>query len=132
LTDLLGGQVQVMFDNLPASIEHIRAGKLRALAVTTEGRSEALPDTPTVADTVKGYEASAWFGVAAPKGTPPAVINLLNKHINEALQDPAILAKLKQMGGILIAGTPDDFGKVIAAETEKWEKVVRFANISVD
>ena len=132
LTDLIGGQVQVMFDNLPASINHIKAGTLRALAVTTEQRSEALPDVPTVADTVKGYEASAWFGVGAPKGTPRPIIERLNKEFNEALKDPVMIAKLKEMGGIFITGTPEDFGKVIAAETEKWEKVVKFANISVE
>lgn len=132
LTDLLGGQVQVMFDNLPASIEHIRAGKLRALAVTTEQRSEALPNVPTVSDTVKGYEASAWFGMSAPKGTPREIVLLLNKHINEALKDPEILAKLKQMGGILIPGTPEDFGKVVQSETDKWEKVVRGANLAIE
>ncbi len=132
LTDLLGGQVHVMFDNLPASIEHIRAGKLRPLAVTTESRSEALPNVPTVADTVKGYEASAWFGVGAPKGTPRAIVELLNREINAAMKDPKLLAQLKQMGGILIAGTPEDFGKVIAAETAKWEKVVKAANLSME
>lgn len=132
LTDLIGGQVQVMFDNLPASINHIKAGTLRALAVTTEQRSEALPDIPTVADTVKGYEASAWFGVGAPKGTPRPIIDLLNKEFNAALKDPVMIGKLKEMGGIFITGTPEDFGKVIAAETEKWEKVVKFANISVE
>lgn len=132
LTDLLGGQVQVMFDNLPASIEHIKAGKLRALAVTTDVRSEALPDVPTVGDTVKGYEASAWFGMSAPKGTPREIINLLNRHINEALKDPEVVAKLKQMGGILMPGTPEDFGKVVAAETAKWEKVVTAANLSIE
>jgi tripartite-type tricarboxylate transporter receptor subunit TctC len=132
LTDLIGGQVHVMFDNLPASIEHIRAGKLRALAVTTEKRSEALPDTPTVADTVKGYEASAWFGVSGPKGMPRPVVELLNRHVNEALKDPEIVAKLKQMGGILISGTPEDFGKVVQAETDKWEKVVRGAGLAVE
>jgi len=132
LTDLIGGQVQVMFDNLPASIEHIRAGKLRALAVTTDVRSEALPDVPTVSDTVKGYEASAWFGMSAPKGTPREIVELLNRHINEALKDPEVVAKLKQMGGILMPGTPEDFGKVVAAETAKWEKVVNAAKLTVD
>jgi tripartite-type tricarboxylate transporter receptor subunit TctC len=132
LTDLIGGQVQVMFDNLPASINHIKAGTLRALAVTTEQRSEALPDLPTVADTVKGYEASAWFGVGAPKNTPRRIVDFLNKEFNAALQDPVLIGKLKEMGGIFITGTPEDFGKVIAAETEKWEKVVKFANISVE
>jgi tripartite-type tricarboxylate transporter receptor subunit TctC len=125
LTDLLGGQVQVMFDNLPSSIGHIRAGKLRALAVTTAVRDKALPDVPTVGETVPGYEASAWFGVAVPKGTPRSVIEKLNKTVNAALADPDMQAKLAQLGGTLIAGTPEDFGKIIAAETEKWSKVVK-------
>jgi tripartite-type tricarboxylate transporter receptor subunit TctC len=132
LTDLLAGQVQVMFDNLPASVQHLKAGTLRPLAVTTEVRSEAFPDVPPLGDTVKGYEASAWFGIAAPKGTPREVIDILNKATNEAMKDPSILAKLKEMGGILMSGTPEDFGKVIVSETEKWEKVVRGANLSVD
>jgi tripartite-type tricarboxylate transporter receptor subunit TctC len=125
LTDLLGGQVQVMFDNLPSSIGHIRAGKLRALAVTTAVRDKALPDVPTVGETVPGYEASAWFGVAVPKGTPRSIIEKLNKTVNAALADPDMQAKLAQLGGTLIAGMPEDFGKIIAAETEKWSKVVK-------
>jgi tripartite-type tricarboxylate transporter receptor subunit TctC len=125
LTDLLGGQVQVMFDNLPSSIGHIRGGKLRALAVTTAVRDKALPDVPTVGETVPGYEASAWFGVAVPKGTPRSIIEKLNKTVNAALADPDMQAKLAQLGGTLIAGTPEDFGKIIAAETEKWSKVVK-------
>jgi len=132
LTDMIAGQVQVLFDNLPSSIEHIRAGKLRALAVTTEKRSDALPDVPTVADTVPGYEASAWFGMGAPKGTPPEVIAVLNKAINEALADPNIKARLAEMSGMPMGGTPADFGKIIVDETEKWRKVVEFAGASVD
>ena len=132
LTDMIAGQVQVLFDNLPSSIEHVRAGKLRALAVTTEKRSEALPDVPTVAETVPGYEASAWFGMGAPKGTPPEVIAVLNKTINEALADPNIKARLAEMGGMHMGGTPADFGKIIVDETEKWRKVVEFAGASVD
>jgi tripartite-type tricarboxylate transporter receptor subunit TctC len=132
LTDMIAGQVQVLFDNLPSSIEHVRAGKLRALAVTTEQRSPALPDVPTVAETVPGYEASAWFGMGAPKGTPPEVIAVLNKTINEALADPNIKARLAEMGGMTIGGTPADFGKIITDETEKWRKVVEFAGASVD
>jgi tripartite-type tricarboxylate transporter receptor subunit TctC len=132
LTDMIAGQVQVLFDNLPSSIEHVRAGKLRALAVTTEKRSEALPDVPTVAETVPGYEASAWFGMGAPKGTPPEVIAVLNKTINEALADPNIKARLAEMGGMPMGGTPADFGKIIVDETEKWRKVVEFAGASVD
>jgi|SRR5271169_3149175 len=125
LTDMLADQVQVMFDNLPSSIGHIRAGRLRALAVTTAVRNEALPDVPTVAETVPGYEASAWFGMAVPKGTPRPIIDKLNKAINEALADPAMQAKLAELGGTLIPGTPEDFGKLIAQETDKWSKVVK-------
>ena len=132
LTDMIAGQVQVLFDNLPSSIEHVRAGKLRALAVTTDKRSDALPDVPTVAETVPGYEASAWFGMGAPKGTPPEVIAVLNKTINEALADPNIKARLAEMGGMPMGGTPADFGKIIVDETEKWRKVVEFAGASVD
>jgi tripartite-type tricarboxylate transporter receptor subunit TctC len=127
LTDLLAGQVQVTFDNMPSSIEHIRAGKLRALAVTTAMRSEALPDVPVVADFVPGYEASAWFGVGAPKGTPPEIIELLNKEVNAAVADPNIRARLVDMGGMMINGTPAEFGKIIVEETEKWAKVVKFS-----
>src|SRR6478736_3561131 len=132
LTDLISGQVQLMFDNMPSSIEHIRAGKLRALAVTTAVRSPALPDVPTVAETVPGYEASAWFGMGAPKGTPPEIINKLNAQVNAALADPNIQARLADLGGTVMAGTPADFGKVIADETEKWTKVVNAVGISVE
>jgi len=132
LTDLLGGQVQVMFDNLPASINHIKAGKLRPLAVTTAQRSSELPDVPTVADTVPGYEASAFFGVGLPHGAPKGIVDLLNKEINLALKDPDILAKMKELGGIPIPGSPADFGKIVAEETAKWETVVRGANLSVE
>jgi tripartite-type tricarboxylate transporter receptor subunit TctC len=125
LTDMLANQVQVMFDNLPSSIGHIQAGRLRALAVTTAESSKALPGVPTVAETVPGYEASAWFGMAVPKGTPRAVIDKLNREVNAALADPAIQAKLAELGGVLIPGTPEDFGKIIADETEKWSKVVK-------
>src|SRR5882672_6994824 len=124
LTDLLGGQVQITFDNMPSSIEHIRAGKLRALAVTTAQRSEALPDVPVLADFVPGYEASAWFGMGVPKGTPRAVIDKLNREVNLALADPKIKAKLAELGGTQSPGTPEDFGKTIVEETEKWAKVV--------
>ncbi|MGE5163166.1 MAG: Bug family tripartite tricarboxylate transporter substrate binding protein [Sphingobacteriales bacterium] len=132
LTDLLGGQVQVTFDNLPSSIAHIKAGKLRALAVTTAKRSEELPDLPTVAETVPGYEASAFFGFGVPHGTPKEIVDLLNKEINLALKDPAILAKLKDLGGTPIPGSAADFGKLVADETAKWEKVVHAANLSVN
>ncbi|AMN41027.1 Bug family tripartite tricarboxylate transporter substrate binding protein [Rhodoplanes sp. Z2-YC6860] len=132
LIDMLSNQCQVFFDNLPSSIEHIRAGKLRALAVTTDVRSPALPDVPTVADTVKGYEASAWFGMGAPKGTPPEVIAVMNKAMNDALADPKLIARLADLGGVPMKGTPEDFGKVIVSETEKWRKVVEFSGASVE
>jgi tripartite-type tricarboxylate transporter receptor subunit TctC len=132
LTDLLGGQVQVTFDNLPSSIGHIKAGKLRALAVTTATRSPELPDVPTVAETVPGYEASAFFGLVAPKGTPAEAIEAINKQVNAALADPGMQAKLKQIGGTPIPGSPADFGKLLAGETAKWEKVVRAVNLSID
>jgi tripartite-type tricarboxylate transporter receptor subunit TctC len=132
LTDLLGGQVQVTFDNMPSSINHIKAGKLRALAVTTAARSPELPDVPTVAETVPGYEASAFFGFGVPKGTPKEIVDLLNKEINLALKDPGIQAKLRELGGITISGSPADFGKLVADETAKWEKVVNAANLSVN
>jgi tripartite-type tricarboxylate transporter receptor subunit TctC len=132
LIDMLSGQCQVFFDNLPSSIEHIRGGKLRALGVTTDVRSPALPDVPTVADTVKGYEASAWFGMGAPKGTPPEVIAVMNKAMNDALTDPKMIARLADLGGVPMKGTPEDFGKVIVSETEKWRKVVEFSGASVE
>jgi tripartite-type tricarboxylate transporter receptor subunit TctC len=132
LTDLLGGQVQVTFDNLPSSIGHIKAGKLRALAVTTAKRTEELPDVPTVAETVPGYEASAFFGLGVPHGTPKEIVDLLNKEINLALKDPAMIAKLKELGGTPIPGSAADFGKLVADETAKWEKVVHAANLSIN
>lgn len=132
LTDLLAGQVHVMFDNLPPSMQHIKAGTLRPLAVTTTARSEELPDVPTVAETVPGYEASAFFGLSVPKGTPREIIDLLNREVNLAVKDPGILAKLKALGGIPINGTPEDFGKIVASETAKWEKVVTEAKLAVE
>jgi tripartite-type tricarboxylate transporter receptor subunit TctC len=125
LVDLLAGQDQVMFDNMPSSIAYIDSGKLRALAVTTATRSKALPDVPTVGETVPGYEASAFFGMAVPAGTPRPIIDKLNKAINEALASPTVQSRLFEMGGTLIAGTPEDFGKIIASETDKWSKVVK-------
>src|SRR5215204_3162412 len=125
LTDLLGGQVQVYFASTTISIEHIRAGKLRALAVTTAKRSEALPDIPTVADFLPGYETSLWFGLGAPKNTPAEIIEKLNKEINAGLAAPKIKALVADMGGTVLAGSPADFGKLIADETEKWAKVVK-------
>jgi tripartite-type tricarboxylate transporter receptor subunit TctC len=132
LTDLLGGQVQVMFPGMLSSIAHIRAGKLRALAVTTATRLEALPDTPTVGDFVPGYEASGWQGVVAPKNTPADIINKLNSEINAALIDPKIKARLADLGVVPMPMTPTQFGKLIAEETEKWSKVIRAANIKAE
>jgi tripartite-type tricarboxylate transporter receptor subunit TctC len=129
VTDLLGGQVQVMFDTMTTSIEYIRAGKLRALAVTTTTRSEALPDIPTVGEFVPGYESSGWYGLGAPKNTPVEIIEKLNKEINAALADPKMQARLAHLGGTVLAGSPADFGKLIADETEKWGKVVKFAGL---
>jgi len=129
LTDLLGGQVQVTFDPVPASIEYIRAGRLRPLAVTTKSRSEALPDVPTVADFLPGYEASNWWGVCAPKNTPAEIVDKLNREINAAIVDPKIKARLADLGGIPLRGSPAEFGKLIADETEKWGKVVRAAHM---
>ena len=129
MTDLFGGQVQVMFDPVVSSIAHIRAGKLRPLAVTTTTRSEALPDIPTVGDFVPGYEASVWFGIGAPRNTPPDIVEKLNKEINAALADPKLRGRLAELDGTVLPGSPDDFGKFIADETEKWGKVIRAANI---
>ncbi len=132
LVDLMAGTVDVMFDNLPSSIGHIQGGKLRAMAVTTDKRNAALPDVPTVAETVPGYEASAWFGMGVPKGTPADVIDKLNKTVNEALQDPKMVARLAELGGTPMAGTPADFGKVMASEVAKWKKVVEFSGATVE
>jgi tripartite-type tricarboxylate transporter receptor subunit TctC len=132
ITDMLGGQVQVIFDNMPSIIEHVRAGSLRALAVTTSARSPQLPDVPTLAETVPGYEASALFGMGAPKKTPPEIIAKLNKEINAVLAEPATRAKLIDLGGEPLIGSPEDFGKMIVAETEKWEKVVKAAGVHVE
>ena len=132
LTDLLGGQVQVMFGTMPASIEYIRAGKLRPLAVTTASRLVALPDIPTVGEFVAGYEASGWQGLGAPKNTPADIVDKLNKEVNTGLVDPKFKARLADLGGIVLAGSPVDFGKFIADETEKWGKVIRAANIKAE
>ena len=132
LTDLISGQVQVTFENPLASIEFIRAGKLRALAVTTATRSEVLPDLPTVGDFVPGYEASAWYGIGAPKGTPGEIINKLNNEINTILTDPKSKARLADLGASVIPGSPSDFGKLIADETDKWAKVVKFSGAKPD
>ena len=129
LTDLIGGQVQVKFDVMASSIEHIRAGKLRALAVTTATRSEALPDVPNVGEFLPGFEASAWQGVGVPKNTPTEIVDRLNKEMNAALADPKIKARLADLGSSVFSSSPADFGRFIAAETEKWGKVIRTANI---
>src|SRR5262245_31329084 len=129
LTDLLGGQVQVMFVDIVSSVEHIRAGKLHPLAVTTATPSEALPQIATVGDFLRGYEASFWAGLGAPRDTPAAIIDKLNKQTNAGLDDPKIKAQLADLGGTALGGTPAGFGKLIADETEKWGKVIRAANI---
>ena len=132
LTDLLSGQVQVMFDNIPTCAEHVKSGKLRGLAVTSTTRSEVLPDLPTVADFLPGYEASAWYGLAAPKGTPPEIVETLNKAVNAILADPAAKTRFGELGAILLPGSAADFGKLVADETDKWGKVVKFAGAKVD
>jgi tripartite-type tricarboxylate transporter receptor subunit TctC len=124
--------VQVMFADTPSSIEHVRSGKLRPLAVTTAERSEILPGVPTVGEFLPGFEASNWFGVAAPRNTPSEIIDKLNKEINVTLAEPDIKARLADLGAAPLAGSPADFGKFIAAEAEKWSKVIRAANIKVD
>ena len=132
LTDMLAGHVQATFGTMPASIEYVRAGKLRPLAVTSARRSELLPDLPTVGAFVPGYETSAWQGVGAPKNTPAEIINKLNKEINAGLADPKIKTRVADMGGTVLAGSPADFGKLIADETEKWGKVVKFSGAKPD
>jgi tripartite-type tricarboxylate transporter receptor subunit TctC len=132
LTDLLGGQVQVTFASMPSSITYIRAGKLRALAVTTATRSEALPDLPTVSEFVPGYEASGWYGIGAPRNTPTEIVDKLNNEINAALADPNMKARLADLGCTALAGSPADFGKLVADETEKWGNVIRALNIKAD
>jgi tripartite-type tricarboxylate transporter receptor subunit TctC len=129
VSDLLAGQVQVFFDPMPNPIEYIRAGKVRPLAITSATRSEALPDVPTISEFVPGYEANFWYGLGAPKNTPADIVDKLNKEINAALADPKIKARLADLGGTPLIGSPADFGKLIAEETEKWGKVVKFAGI---
>src|SRR5262245_31419766 len=132
LADLLAAQVRVMFPTMPSSIAYIRAGKLRLLAVTTTTRSDELPEVPTVNDFVPGYEASNWYGIGAPKGTPVEIIDKLNKEINAALSDPKMKARLADLGGTPLLGSPADFGRLIAEETEKWGNVIRALNIKAD
>ena len=129
LSDLLGGQVQVMFDPITSSIEHIRAGKVRPLAVTSAARSEALPGVPTVVDFLPGYEASFWCGIVAPRNTPVEIIDKLNKEINAGLADTKMKARFADLGATMLAGSPSDFSKLVAQETEKWAKVIKFAGI---
>jgi len=132
LTDMIGGQVQVMFDTLPSSIEHVRTGKLRALAVTTATRSPALPDIPTVGDFVPGFEASVWQGIGVPRNTPAGVVEKLNKEINAALADPEMKEKLANLGSAVLTQSPAEFRTLIAEETERWAKVIRAANIKAE
>jgi tripartite-type tricarboxylate transporter receptor subunit TctC len=132
VTDLLGGQIQVAFTEMATSLGHIKSGKLRALAVTTAARSEALPDIPTMSEFIPGFEASQWIGLVAPKDTPPAIIEKLNAEINAGLADPGIKARFADLGGVVLPGSPADFGRLIRDETEKWAKVIRAANIKVE
>jgi tripartite-type tricarboxylate transporter receptor subunit TctC len=132
LTDLISGQVQVMFDNIPTCAEHVKSGKLRGLAITSTTRSEVLPDLPPVADFLPGYEASAWYGFGAPKGTPPEIIARLNKETNAVLADPTAKKRFAELGAFLLPGSPAEFGKLLADETEKWGKVVKFSGAKVD
>jgi tripartite-type tricarboxylate transporter receptor subunit TctC len=132
ITDLLGDRVQVLFDNMPSIIQHIRGGALRALAVTTTVRSPELPDVPTVAETVPGYEASALFGMGAPKKTPPEIIAKLNQEINAVLSEPEMKKRLTELGGEPLISTPEAFGAMIVAESQKWEKVVKSADLKIE
>jgi tripartite-type tricarboxylate transporter receptor subunit TctC len=132
LTDLIAGQVHVMFDNIPTCAEHVRSGKLRGLAVTSATRSDVLPDLPTVADFLPGYEASAWYGIGAPKNTPPEIIETLNKAVNEVLADSRAKTRFAEVGAFLLPGSTADFAKLLANETDKWGKVVKFAGAKVD
>ncbi len=130
--DLIGGQVDVIFDNMPSIISHIRGGTVRALGVTSAQRSPALPDVQAIAETVPGYEASAWFGITAPKGTPPYIVTRLNREINAALADPTMKAKLADLGGMPIGGTPEQFWAIHRMETEKWAKIVQFSGAKAE
>jgi tripartite-type tricarboxylate transporter receptor subunit TctC len=132
LNDLIGAQVQVMFPSMPSAIQHIRGGKLRALAVTTASRSELLPDVPAVSEFVRGYDASTWYGVGVPRKTPTEIVDQLNREINAALADPGLKARFEDLGGELVSMSPTEFGKFVADETEKWAKVVKLAGIKAD
>jgi tripartite-type tricarboxylate transporter receptor subunit TctC len=132
LSDLIAGRLQVVFGTMPSTIEYVRAGTLRALAVTTAARSDLLPDVPAMTEFLPGYEASQWYGIAAPKNTPSAVIDVLNREINAAVADPKVKARLAELGGTPLVGTPADFARHIAAETEKWREVVKFSGASAD
>ena len=132
LTDLIAGQVHVMFDNIPTSAEHVKAGKLRGLAVTSAARSDVLPDLPMVADFLPGYEASAWYGLGVPKGTPADIVDKVNKAMNAILADAKVQARFAELGASLLPGSPADWGKLLADETEKWGKVVKFAGVKPD
>ena len=132
MVDLMGGQIQMMFNVMSASLQYVRAGKLRALGVATKARQAALPDVPTVAETVPGFEASFWSGIAGPKGLPPAIVDRINTAINSGLREPKVLDRLAEWGATPLAGSPADFGKFIANETEKWGKVIRSANIRAE
>ena len=130
--DLMAGQVQMLFDNIPSSIGHIRTGKVRTLGVTGAKRVAAIPDVPTIGETVPGYEVSIWYGMAAPRGTPPEIVEKLNQAVNAVLADPKLQARLAELGGEPMPMTPAEFGKLVAEETEKWAKVIRAANIKVE
>lgn len=129
LTDLIAGQVEVMFDNLPSSVEHIRGGKIRALGVTTAKRADALPDVPSISETVPGYEANVFYGIAAPKGTPSEIVGKLHQAVDVVLADPRVKARFAELGGAPMPMAPAAFGALVAGETEKWAKVVKFAGI---
>jgi tripartite-type tricarboxylate transporter receptor subunit TctC len=132
MTDLLGGQLQVIFATTPGTTEFVRSGRLRALGVTTAQRTDALPEVPPIADFVPGYEMSQWYGIAAPRGTQPEIIDRLNREINAAFADPRMKARLADVGGTVLPGTPEDFQKFVAAEVEKWAKVVKFAGLRAE
>jgi tripartite-type tricarboxylate transporter receptor subunit TctC len=131
VTDLIGGQIQVAFTELATSLGHVKSGSLRALAVTTTARAEALPDVPTLSEFIPGFEASQWVGLVAPKDTPSGIVGRLNSEINAALADPAVKTRFADLGGMVLPGSPDDFGKLIRDETEKWGKVIQAAHITV-